>query len=224
MCYVLENIKIRYSFTFILLQTWRPFIKFLLIFHVAFGINLFFIVRHYKLTLKYTLVQVRIHFLSEHLSSFIKVEDDTLANYIVAGVYVTFCIVKNVQQCYVALFLVMNIYGLAVVGRNFQKVCNNSNDAQRILMYYRSTCRLSRMYGKCFGWGLLLFVWSGVFSCTFWFVDTKEYSHFGTIGFTVFRLWWIFFNVAVTALGVTFMRMVSKTNTLYSNVLITFMF
>ncbi len=47
-------------------------------------------------------------------------------------------------------------------------------------MYYKNTCRLSRLYGKYLGWGLLLFVWLGVFSCTFWFVDTTEYSHFGT--------------------------------------------
>lgn len=163
------------------------------------------------MSLKYAFIQVQKHFLPDHLSGFINIEDDSIGDYIAATVYVFVCTLKNIQLCYCGLFLLISIYGLAVVSKNFQTICKNDIKAKQIVLYYKTACRLSRHFGKYFGWGLLMFIWSGVFSYTFWFVATKEYSHFGTVILTIFRLWGIGFNIAVTGLELAFMKMVDKT-------------
>ncbi len=155
------------------------------------------------------MTQAKLFFIFEELSDFITVEDPSVWNYIFAMFYVVSSTVKNIQGCYCVLFYVISVYGFTIISYDFRNSCNSENDTKQILKQYRSICRLLKYHEKYCGWGLMWFIFSGIFCCTFFLVLDSYASYFGALGVFIFKLWSIFFYVFVIGLGIIFTTMVS---------------
>lgn len=191
------------------LQIWKSIILILLFFHACVGINLFFILRHYNLTLKSVLFLVQQFFLIKELSSYVTIENHTTGNYVLALVFIVACVVRLVQESYCALLYAISIYGLVLVSQQFRNSCRNQFEVGINLRHYRSVCRLTRYHDKYFGWGLLWFLLSGIFFGTLFTAFYNNNSKFSRFGFQLYKIWFASFYLITLGLGILFMRMVS---------------
>lgn len=201
---------------YIYLQISKSIVTVLLFCHALVAYNMFFIVRDYKrFTLKTTLAQARLHFLIKEFSSFIVIEDRTLINYVIAITYLVTCVIKNVVNCYCALFYLISLYGLARISRNFRDSCRQNKEIKQLLMEYRSICRLTRNHDKYNGWGLLCFMLSGLFCSTFFVALGDFVSNSSNYGATIVKLWYTFVYITVVVLGILFTSMVVSVTYIY---------
>lgn len=197
---------------FVLLQYFRfrsMSLFFLLFLHAFIGINLFFIGRHYNIDLKSILAQIQLFFVFEDLSNFVSIEINSLESYLICAIYVVTCVIKNIQECYCILFYVISIYGLVKTSKSFSDSCRSKADAKQIFIHYTRIGRLIRFHENFYGCGLLWFLLSGIFCCTFFVVLGDYASNFGAIGITLYKVWLVIFYAIVIGFGIVVMTMVN---------------